>query len=103
MVLKANDRVPLAPCHDEFRGPRSDYVRQKRECHLRCCPRHLTRVQIYEAKSPRVDEQCDVNIDSVSRTVDNIRNNSIQAATRTGLGDRGQEYRDLDIIHINYA
>ncbi|GFY18590.1 hypothetical protein TNCV_2398151 [Trichonephila clavipes] len=20
--------VPLAPCHDEFRGPRSDYVRQ---------------------------------------------------------------------------
>ncbi|GFV93448.1 hypothetical protein TNCV_1987631 [Trichonephila clavipes] len=28
MVLKVNDRRPLAPCHDEFRGPRSDYVRQ---------------------------------------------------------------------------
>ncbi|GFX08541.1 hypothetical protein TNCV_4170401 [Trichonephila clavipes] len=28
MGLKANDSVPLAPCHDEFRGPRSDYVRQ---------------------------------------------------------------------------
>ncbi|GFU92323.1 uncharacterized protein TNCV_1339041 [Trichonephila clavipes] len=26
MVLKA--KVLLAPCHDEFRGPRSDYVRQ---------------------------------------------------------------------------
>ncbi|GFV59087.1 hypothetical protein TNCV_4422631 [Trichonephila clavipes] len=24
----ANDNVLPAPCHDEFRGPRSDYVRQ---------------------------------------------------------------------------
>ncbi|GFU51005.1 hypothetical protein TNCV_4461971 [Trichonephila clavipes] len=23
--------VPLAPCHDEFRGPRSDYVRQEQK------------------------------------------------------------------------
>ncbi|GFW32480.1 uncharacterized protein TNCV_676391 [Trichonephila clavipes] len=30
MVLKANDRRISCPCHDEFRGPRSDYVRQKR-------------------------------------------------------------------------
>ncbi|GFW93022.1 uncharacterized protein TNCV_4209581 [Trichonephila clavipes] len=28
MVLKANDRRTSCPCHDEFRGPRSDYVRQ---------------------------------------------------------------------------
>ncbi|GFU95638.1 uncharacterized protein TNCV_3333031 [Trichonephila clavipes] len=28
MVLKANDRRTSYPCHDEFRGPRSDYVRQ---------------------------------------------------------------------------
>ncbi|GFU46366.1 hypothetical protein TNCV_1213411 [Trichonephila clavipes] len=28
MVLKANDRRTLCPCHDESRGPRSDYVRQ---------------------------------------------------------------------------
>ncbi|GFX03664.1 uncharacterized protein TNCV_2112361 [Trichonephila clavipes] len=28
MVLKANDRRTFCPCHDEFRGPRSDYVRQ---------------------------------------------------------------------------
>ncbi|GFT40350.1 hypothetical protein TNCV_3115331 [Trichonephila clavipes] len=30
MVLKAkaNDRRTYTPCHDEFRGPRSDYVRQ---------------------------------------------------------------------------
>ncbi|GFX00698.1 fatty acid synthase [Trichonephila clavipes] len=28
MVLKANDRRTSSPCHDEFRRPRSDYVRQ---------------------------------------------------------------------------
>ncbi|GFW57695.1 hypothetical protein TNCV_2926141 [Trichonephila clavipes] len=28
MVLKANDRHTSCPCHDEFRRPRSDYVRQ---------------------------------------------------------------------------
>ncbi|GFV32076.1 uncharacterized protein TNCV_4942941 [Trichonephila clavipes] len=28
MVLKANDRRTSCPFHDEFRGPRSDYVRQ---------------------------------------------------------------------------
>ncbi|GFV53680.1 hypothetical protein TNCV_2091831 [Trichonephila clavipes] len=27
-VLKANDRRTSCPGHDEFRGPRSDYVRQ---------------------------------------------------------------------------
>ncbi|GFU31560.1 hypothetical protein TNCV_3539501 [Trichonephila clavipes] len=27
-VLKANDRRTSCPYHDEFRGPRSDYVRQ---------------------------------------------------------------------------
>ncbi|GFX99390.1 hypothetical protein TNCV_3023211 [Trichonephila clavipes] len=26
MVLKANDRRTSCPCHDEFPGPRSDYV-----------------------------------------------------------------------------
>ncbi|GFV02374.1 uncharacterized protein TNCV_1023021 [Trichonephila clavipes] len=31
MVLKANDRRTSCPCHDEFRGPRSDYVRQELE------------------------------------------------------------------------
>ncbi|GFV61709.1 uncharacterized protein TNCV_188671 [Trichonephila clavipes] len=35
-------------------------------CQLRCRPRHLTMVQITwsVAKSPRVAEQCDVNINS---------------------------------------
>ncbi|GFX00834.1 hypothetical protein TNCV_4578011 [Trichonephila clavipes] len=28
MVLKPNDRRTSCPCRDEFRGPRSDYVRQ---------------------------------------------------------------------------
>ncbi|GFX87739.1 hypothetical protein TNCV_2190161 [Trichonephila clavipes] len=35
MVFKANDRRTSCPCHDEFRGPRSDYVRQitiKKSC-----------------------------------------------------------------------
>ncbi|GFU43738.1 uncharacterized protein TNCV_651551 [Trichonephila clavipes] len=32
MVLKANDRRNSCPCHDEFRGPRSDYVRQLIKC-----------------------------------------------------------------------
>ncbi|GFU54261.1 uncharacterized protein TNCV_3619141 [Trichonephila clavipes] len=28
MVLMANDRRTSCPCHDEFRWPRSDYVRE---------------------------------------------------------------------------
>ncbi|GFT61649.1 hypothetical protein TNCV_4050381 [Trichonephila clavipes] len=28
MVLKANDRRTSCPCHDEFYGPRSEYIRQ---------------------------------------------------------------------------
>ncbi|GFW64415.1 uncharacterized protein TNCV_274391 [Trichonephila clavipes] len=31
MVLKVNDRRTSCPCHDEFRGPRSDYVGQVNE------------------------------------------------------------------------
>ncbi|GFW80756.1 transposable element Tc1 transposase [Trichonephila clavipes] len=31
MVLKADDRRTSCPCHDEFRGPRSDYVRQTQQ------------------------------------------------------------------------
>ncbi|GFX26438.1 uncharacterized protein TNCV_950361 [Trichonephila clavipes] len=34
MVLKANDRRTSCPCHDEFRGPRSDYVRQHKTSNL---------------------------------------------------------------------
>ncbi|GFT61389.1 hypothetical protein TNCV_1953121 [Trichonephila clavipes] len=29
MVREANDRRTSCPCPDEFRGPRSDYVRQQ--------------------------------------------------------------------------
>ncbi|GFT91865.1 uncharacterized protein TNCV_2855261 [Trichonephila clavipes] len=56
MVLKANDRRTFCPCHDEFRGPRSDYVRQRgvevrREGYqLRCNPRHLAMVQNHEGR-----------------------------------------------------
>ncbi|GFT30106.1 hypothetical protein TNCV_1470181 [Trichonephila clavipes] len=39
-------------------------------CQLRCRPRHLTMVQITwsVAKSPRVAEQCDVNIKSINQS-----------------------------------
>ncbi|GFW61053.1 hypothetical protein TNCV_4872631 [Trichonephila clavipes] len=36
MVLKANDRRTSCPCHDEFRGPRSDYVRQNKTVSRSC-------------------------------------------------------------------
>ncbi|GFV65142.1 CDP-diacylglycerol--glycerol-3-phosphate 3-phosphatidyltransferase [Trichonephila clavipes] len=38
MVLKANDRRTSCPCHDEFRGPRSDYVRQPIDSLGQGCP-----------------------------------------------------------------
>ncbi|GFV07806.1 hypothetical protein TNCV_305541 [Trichonephila clavipes] len=42
MVLKANDRRTSCPCHEEFRGPRSDYVRQeRRSMRLRDCSNRL--------------------------------------------------------------
>ncbi|GFX82436.1 transposable element Tc1 transposase [Trichonephila clavipes] len=31
MVIKAYERRTSCPCHDEFRGPRSDYVRQRHD------------------------------------------------------------------------
>ncbi|GFU23970.1 hypothetical protein TNCV_3332011 [Trichonephila clavipes] len=37
MVLKANDRRTSCPCHDDFRGPRSDYVRQVQHLWYRVC------------------------------------------------------------------
>ncbi|GFU21586.1 hypothetical protein TNCV_3827811 [Trichonephila clavipes] len=33
MVLKANDRRTSCPYHDEFRGPRSDYLSAKPKTH----------------------------------------------------------------------
>ncbi|GFW06238.1 hypothetical protein TNCV_37131 [Trichonephila clavipes] len=36
-MLKVNDRRTSCPCHDEFRGPRSDYVRQDEENTGRPC------------------------------------------------------------------
>ncbi|GFX87992.1 uncharacterized protein TNCV_4374561 [Trichonephila clavipes] len=40
-------------------------------CQLRCRPRHLTMVKITwsVAKSPRVAEQCDVNIQSINQSI----------------------------------
>ncbi|GFW92130.1 uncharacterized protein TNCV_3540161 [Trichonephila clavipes] len=42
-------------------------VARRGGCHLKCRPRHLTMVQNYvvRRKSPRVAEQCDVNIQSI--------------------------------------
>ncbi|GFV92860.1 hypothetical protein TNCV_1347092 [Trichonephila clavipes] len=41
MVLKANDRRTSCPCHDEFREPRSDYVRQDNTVPIQTCICHL--------------------------------------------------------------
>ncbi|GFU45654.1 uncharacterized protein TNCV_4223571 [Trichonephila clavipes] len=43
----------------------------RRGCQLRCRPRLLTMVQNYVvvAKSPRVAEQCDVNIQSINQSI----------------------------------
>ncbi|GFW04983.1 uncharacterized protein TNCV_597771 [Trichonephila clavipes] len=45
-------------------------VVRERGCQLRCRPRHLTMVQITwsVAKSPRVAEQCDVNLKSINQS-----------------------------------
>ncbi|GFS53760.1 uncharacterized protein TNCV_731501 [Trichonephila clavipes] len=40
-----------------------------RWCQLRCRPRHSTMVQNDVAKSPRVAEQCDVNIQSINQSI----------------------------------
>ncbi|GFX71905.1 hypothetical protein TNCV_1443281 [Trichonephila clavipes] len=53
MVLKANDRRTSCPCHDEFRGPRSDYVRQNWDSSKKCAPpvsRFVARVDAYQGR-----------------------------------------------------
>ncbi|GFT48448.1 hypothetical protein TNCV_3131751 [Trichonephila clavipes] len=71
LEAKANDSVHLARCHDAFRGPRSDYVRQgtmhvksvessnvqplvwygrRGDYQVKCRPCHLTLVQDYEVR-----------------------------------------------------
>ncbi|GFU84958.1 hypothetical protein TNCV_3896851 [Trichonephila clavipes] len=62
MVLKANDRCTSCPRNDEFRGPRSDYVRQvalennNREHVLRSPPQCAN---MMFAKESRFSLQCD--------------------------------------------
>ncbi|GFU91138.1 uncharacterized protein TNCV_4924691 [Trichonephila clavipes] len=56
MVLKANDRRTSCPCHDEFRGPRSDYVRQTEggvSLHSRGCPEGLLKKAASRDQSSR--------------------------------------------------
>ncbi|GFY27590.1 putative transposase like protein [Trichonephila clavipes] len=52
MVLKANDRRTSCPCHDEFRGPRSDYVRQ--------IVKHPTKIMIWSVISGKGTGRLDV-------------------------------------------
>ncbi|GFU88734.1 uncharacterized protein TNCV_4444111 [Trichonephila clavipes] len=49
MVLKANDRRTSCPCHDEFRGPRSDYVRQVALATTTTTTKHVYNVSHREA------------------------------------------------------
>ncbi|GFS80244.1 hypothetical protein TNCV_3447181 [Trichonephila clavipes] len=50
MVLKANDRRTSCPCHDEFRGPRSDYVRQDENGRTRTKLEYVTRARMEERR-----------------------------------------------------
>ncbi|GFW40380.1 uncharacterized protein TNCV_1019381 [Trichonephila clavipes] len=58
MVLNANDRRTSCPCHDEFRGPRSDYVRQgERESGVvKLYPQERRKWTVTEARDERVIE-----------------------------------------------
>ncbi|GFV78246.1 uncharacterized protein TNCV_1037141 [Trichonephila clavipes] len=52
MVLKANDRRTSCPCHDdEFRGPRSDYVRQVALATTTTTPKNDTEVHMIYIRS----------------------------------------------------
>ncbi|GFV31747.1 hypothetical protein TNCV_2442181 [Trichonephila clavipes] len=56
MVLKANDRRTSCPCHDEFRGPRSDYVRQVESIGMDV---KMLVTQIDAARVSQTGSQCD--------------------------------------------
>ncbi|GFW92148.1 mariner Mos1 transposase [Trichonephila clavipes] len=56
MVLKANDRRTSCPCHDEFRGPRSDYVRQvalENNNNITASKRHRGRLRVETINTER--------------------------------------------------
>ncbi|GFY13339.1 uncharacterized protein TNCV_2336031 [Trichonephila clavipes] len=54
MVLKANDRRTSCPCHNEFRGPRSDYVRQSPNAMEDSPVGRLMHIKFPEAQSPDI-------------------------------------------------
>ncbi|GFW77572.1 uncharacterized protein TNCV_2499641 [Trichonephila clavipes] len=66
MVLKANDRCTSCPCHDEFRGPRSDYVRQAAVAKwYRIMACFITSSSPVPLKTCRVGQRCMLNLSRV--------------------------------------
>ncbi|GFU21247.1 hypothetical protein TNCV_9101 [Trichonephila clavipes] len=68
MVLKANDR--RTSCHDEFRGPRSDYVRQAAVAEwsrYRIVAGLVTSLSPVPLKTHRVGERCTLNLSRLKR------------------------------------
>ncbi|GFS63180.1 hypothetical protein TNCV_1496261 [Trichonephila clavipes] len=57
MVLKANDRRTSCPCHDEFHGPRSDYVRQKGFGYPLCCSSPSGGAKTYQLLQRSINRQ----------------------------------------------
>ncbi|GFX70109.1 hypothetical protein TNCV_4615471 [Trichonephila clavipes] len=79
VVRKLGEEVPVASLFDHnqnyvVRHHKSwcgVLVRRGRGCQLRCHPCHLNMVQNYMVRrpqSPRIAEQCDVNIHSLTQT-----------------------------------
>ncbi|GFU10177.1 uncharacterized protein TNCV_3449601 [Trichonephila clavipes] len=71
MVLKANDRRTSCPCHDESRGPRSDYVRQSFQIlwgfgspvvRVSDHGRHVMSSSPVPLKTRRVGQRCTLNL-----------------------------------------
>ncbi|GFV99257.1 hypothetical protein TNCV_1512291 [Trichonephila clavipes] len=85
MVLKANDRRTSCPCHDEFRGPRSDYVRQR-------APTQLSAKQIFPCHEDHHKPRLPVPI---------VATNSLHATPQTAkLNKRQAPYQRLSDIRL---
>ncbi|GFW21146.1 uncharacterized protein TNCV_2703841 [Trichonephila clavipes] len=66
MMLKTNDRRTSCPCHDEFRGPCSDYVRQKRTVTLNTFTTTLEEKKQFPTRRLKVK----INVDEISSSRD---------------------------------
>ncbi|GFX39639.1 uncharacterized protein TNCV_2103831 [Trichonephila clavipes] len=102
MVLKANNRRTSCPCHDDFRGPRSDYVRQIEDPE-RYRERHMSDAEIIAAvtvneKYQKNDEN--LNVEStvrIPKISNSERLNSVDAAISNNKWVKICTYRSFDL------